>query len=234
MEKTEHSVIEYLGENDDGTCGYCKQKGGSKSYGFWAHVLSIQDYQLLINRNWRRSGQYCYIPKNSSTCCPMYTIKNDAMSFKLSRSHKKILKRMNKFLRDGTKDKERSHGRFQPSSHDEPKPSREHTNVDMQDISVVTQIEGESSGLMLNPTNQPKKKENVEPDLPASSVINAEKKRNPKKAKQIRIERKIAKLAAKGLTLADIPPKKRRNAEKSLEDFLNEEPVDGKHRLEVK
>lgn len=39
------------------------------------HCLTNQDYQDLIDRGWRRSGQYCYKPKNDETCCPCYTIK---------------------------------------------------------------------------------------------------------------------------------------------------------------
>lgn len=41
----------------------------------WAHSLTVQDYQALIDRGWRRSGSYCYKPLNDETCCPMYTIK---------------------------------------------------------------------------------------------------------------------------------------------------------------
>ncbi len=37
------------------------------------------------------------------TCCPQYSIKCDAVNFKLSKSHKKVLKRVNKFLSSGVK-----------------------------------------------------------------------------------------------------------------------------------
>lgn len=230
------SIVEYLGETNESKCGYCKSPDGSNSHGFWAHKLNTTDYQALINRNWRRSGSYCYIPKNADTCCPMYTIKSDAINFKLSKNHKKVLKRMNKYLRDGIKDKERSHGSVR-SNAEEPKPSKEHTDVDMKNISV-TSIEGERSGLQVSSPKrdqQPKKKENVE--TPKNELLpdkSSEKPSNPKKAKLIRLERKKAKLAAKGLTLEDVQPKKVKCPQKSLEDFLLEEPVDGKHRLEVR
>lgn len=71
----------------------------------WAHLLNTEDYQRLINRNWRRSGHYIYKPNTLETCCTMYTIKTDVLDFHLSRSHKKVIKRVNKFLKDGIKDK---------------------------------------------------------------------------------------------------------------------------------
>ena len=41
----------------------------------WAHKLTVQDYQNLIDRGWRRSGSYCYKPMMDQTCCPAYTIR---------------------------------------------------------------------------------------------------------------------------------------------------------------
>lgn len=41
----------------------------------WAHYLTVQDYQNLIDRGWRRSGRYCYKPTMDQSCCPMYTIR---------------------------------------------------------------------------------------------------------------------------------------------------------------
>ena len=235
-----YSIIEYLGESNDGKCGYCHTTGRYNSYGFWAHNLNVNDYQALINRNWRRSGQYCYIPKNSDTCCPMYTIKCDALNFKLNKSHKKILKRMNKFLRDGIKDKERNPQHDRGSGEgQEPIPAKEHSDVKIDGINVSS-IGLEKSSKVNLPSSPKKVKNCVEDkvrDIIKSNLLHqgeGDKPLNPKKAKIIRLERKKSKLAAKGLTLADIKPKKCKNIEKSLEDFLAEEPIDGKHRLEVR
>ncbi|KAL1139910.1 hypothetical protein AAG570_006887, partial [Ranatra chinensis] len=74
--------------------------------GLWAHTLTVHDYQDLIDRGWRRSGQYCYKPIMDITCCPLYTIKCEALDFKLSKSQKKLLKRMHKFLAEGLSCKE--------------------------------------------------------------------------------------------------------------------------------
>jgi len=72
--------------------------------GMHAYRLDCQDYQDLIDRGWRRCGNYCYKLRNQETCCPCYTIKCDALEFKLSKSNKRILRRMNRFLRDGKRE----------------------------------------------------------------------------------------------------------------------------------
>jgi arginyl-tRNA---protein transferase len=232
-----YSIVEYVGESNDGKCGYCKKTGNYNSTGFWAHSLCVSDYQDLINRNWRRSGQYCYVPKNKDTCCPMYTIKCDAMNFKLNNSHKKIVKRINKFLRDGIKDKNnglQQHDDSGLSESQEPKPSKERSDLEINCINVSSLQQG--NDLKVNTVDAvdgqfPEKKKSVASIASDSNC--SDKPSNPKKAKLIRLERKKEKLAAKGLSLDDVQMKKKRNVEKSLEDFLGEEPKDGKHRLEV-
>lgn len=227
------SVIEYLGESNDGKCGYCKKTGNYNSSGFWAHTLGCEDYQELINRNWRRSGQYCYLPKNADTCCPMYTIKCDAMSFRLNKSHKKILKRMNKFLRDGIRDKEHVRQDEGTRESQEPRHSKKPSEMELEGIDTgsVTLTKNLSATVSVAPKNDV---ENGQKKKSAASLTSeSDKPSNPKKAKLIRIERKKEKLAAKGKSLEDIAPKTCRNKEKSLEEFLSEEPTTGAHRLEV-
>lgn len=219
-----YSIVEYFGESSKEKCGYCKETGSYNSSGFWAHSLTAEDYQNLINRNWRRSGQYVYLPTNSSTCCPMYTIKCDANNFKLTRSHKKILKRMNRFLRDGTKEKNFNNRQNIESVVDDPKPSKEHSKVSINDIKMeVVNEPGTSKSI---------KKNFIIPDGEIKTTPVAPRTVNPLKKKVIRLERKKAKLAAKGLTLNDIKPRYV-NKPKTLEDFLAEEPKNGKHKLKV-
>nr|XP_046258440.1 arginyl-tRNA--protein transferase 1 isoform X5 [Scatophagus argus] len=67
----------------------------------WSHTMTVQDYQDLIDRGWRRSGKYVYKPIMNKTCCPQYTIRCHALKFQPSKSHKKILKKMNKFISKG-------------------------------------------------------------------------------------------------------------------------------------
>ncbi|XP_071987138.1 arginyl-tRNA--protein transferase 1 isoform X3 [Engystomops pustulosus] len=95
------SILEYFGGEDGNRCGYCKSEAGNMSHGMWAHSLTVQDYQDLIDRGWRRSGKYVYKPLMSQTCCPQYTIRLSAVNYQLNKSHKKVLKKMQRFLQDG-------------------------------------------------------------------------------------------------------------------------------------
>ncbi|XP_032844558.2 arginyl-tRNA--protein transferase 1 isoform X1 [Tyto alba] len=95
------SIVEYFGGEDGYRCGYCKNESGNLSHGMWAHSMTVQDYQDLIDRGWRRSGKYVYKPIMNQTCCPQYTIRCQALCFQTSKSHKKVLKKMLKFLSRG-------------------------------------------------------------------------------------------------------------------------------------
>lgn len=43
--------------------------------GMWLYYLTVGDYQNLIDRGWRRSGNYGYKPIAHDACCPLYTIR---------------------------------------------------------------------------------------------------------------------------------------------------------------
>ncbi|XP_069609766.1 arginyl-tRNA--protein transferase 1 isoform X2 [Ranitomeya imitator] len=96
-----YTILEYRGLRDEATCGYCRAQRGKASHGMWAHSLTVQDYQNLIDRGWRRSGKYAYKPLMSQTCCPQYTIRLSAVNYQPNKSHKKVLKKVQKFLQDG-------------------------------------------------------------------------------------------------------------------------------------
>ncbi|XP_078007145.1 arginyl-tRNA--protein transferase 1 isoform X11 [Phascolarctos cinereus] len=95
------SVVEYKGPREGYRCGYCNSPAGKVSSGMWAHSMTVQDYQALIDRGWRRSGKYVYKPVMNQTCCPQYTIRCQPLHFQPSKSHKKVLKKMFKFLSKG-------------------------------------------------------------------------------------------------------------------------------------
>eukprot|EP00079_Xenopus_tropicalis_P028264 XP_012823156.1 PREDICTED: arginyl-tRNA--protein transferase 1 isoform X8 [Xenopus tropicalis] len=92
------SILEYFGGEDGNRCGYCKSEASNMSHGMWAHTLTVQDYQDLIDRGWRRSGKYVYKPLMNQTCCPQYTIRLSASNFQPAKSHKKVLKKVQKYL----------------------------------------------------------------------------------------------------------------------------------------
>ncbi|KYO40462.1 arginyl-tRNA--protein transferase 1 isoform X4 [Alligator mississippiensis] len=95
------SIVEYFGGEGGYRCGYCKTATGNLSCGMWAHSMTVQDYQDLIDRGWRRSGKYVYKPIMNETCCPQYTIRCQVLHFQPSRSHKKAVKKVLKFLSKG-------------------------------------------------------------------------------------------------------------------------------------
>ena len=95
------SIVEWFGVRQ-GDCGYCKSTDSKVNHGMWAHRLSCEVYEQLIDRGWRRIGMYCYKPLMKQTCCPQYTIRCDASLINLSKSQKKVLKRMRNYLVTGS------------------------------------------------------------------------------------------------------------------------------------
>lgn len=222
------SIIEYFGPSNDGKCGYCKKTGNYNSSGFWAHSLTCQDYQDMINRNWRRSGQYCYKPDNKNTCCVMYTIKCDSSNFNMTKSQKKVMKRMNAFLKDGTKKKgtNSSHRMIEESISENIDSKKPKEDIKIENIEIESQSDELRTASVKNEKPESSKKSDEE-------VIKVKKELKPMKAKAMRIERLKQKLESKGLTLKDAKQRKVKNAKKSIEDFLKDEPKNGKHKLEV-
>lgn len=97
----DYGIVEYFYDHAGHRCGYCKSESTSLSCGMWAHRLTAGIYDDLLNRGWRRSGEYCYKPMMQKTCCRQYPIKLDVDNFQLSKSQKKLLKRVHKFLATG-------------------------------------------------------------------------------------------------------------------------------------
>lgn len=217
--------------------------------GMWSHLLTAQDYQDLINRGWRRSGKYCYKPNNKRTCCPLYTIKCDAMNFKLTKTHKKILKRMNRFLKDGARSSEVDSGRERTeetaddtnerdsggiTGHDmfmTPNNDRAPTNIcSVNEMVGMDCVDGPVQSCIKNVVDASKPGGD---EKQCESKVGPDPSRPPcKKAKELRLERKKAKLAEKGLPLPTASVAKA-SQEKSLEQFLAEEPSEAKHKLKV-
>eukprot|EP00741_Cyanophora_paradoxa_P005468 tig00000889_g5301.t1 len=95
---TPMSIIQDLGPSSS-TCGYCHTKEeGRLTHGMWAHMLTCDDYQALIDRGWRRSGLYVYKPHMRTICCPQYTIRLEAEAFRPSKKHRRVLRRMEQYL----------------------------------------------------------------------------------------------------------------------------------------
>ncbi|XP_022122266.2 arginyl-tRNA--protein transferase 1 isoform X1 [Pieris rapae] len=237
------SIIEYFAENEKSKCGYCKKPASNYSHGLWAHSMSVSDYQDLIDRGWRRSGKYCYKPTLDIICCPMYTIRCRALEFKASKSQKKVLKRFNKYL---TGEYDLASAERKASS------SSEEMNVDESGGELFVKCKQEplkidiEADLKYNDSpGDSKCEDTVQPsnsNYKSGSdkiKVNSNTEQGPdptkpscKKAKQMRIERKLEKLKAQGKDINIVT--NTRSKEKQIEDFIKDLPEETKNKLEIK
>ncbi|MCP9264168.1 Protein ERGIC-53 [Dirofilaria immitis] len=90
MQQQQYSIVEYIGYNQGGSCGYCHREGASPasigilfcsqknvrcSHGVMGYHLSCEHFNQLLDRGCNRSGKYLYKPVIANTCCPQYTIR---------------------------------------------------------------------------------------------------------------------------------------------------------------
>ena len=64
-------------------------------------LLSFVHDKEVTDVLFNRSGKYVYKPTMDVTCCPQYAIRCPVEDFKMSKSHKKIIKRNNRFFNTG-------------------------------------------------------------------------------------------------------------------------------------
>ncbi|KAL5289545.1 ATE1 family protein [Megaselia abdita] len=230
------SIIQYYGKSDKGRCGYCRSTSSAITHSFHSFTLIPQDYQELLDRGWRRSGHYIYKPKNITTCCPCYTIKCNSQEFKLSKSHKKILKRMNKFLRDGVRpniEQEKEKDESFQEIVDIPQIKKAEININ--EIKGDKQLENPINTLMIKENqiqNTPQKASTSFQQQPNCNETNPRRK----KAKQLRLERKKAKYEAKGQSYEPVGlnlAQQKTSSEKTIREFIGEVEESNCHKLKV-
>jgi len=73
-------------------------KTTSDAYALHFKNISPQAYLTLINQGWRRSGKLLYLPKNWQSCCAAIPIRLETSRFCISKSQKKVLKRLKQTL----------------------------------------------------------------------------------------------------------------------------------------
>lgn len=89
------------------SCGYCKNKSSSSvSYGILSINMTVEDYEALMLRGWRRCGTYFYKPSMHKTCCPCYTIRLHVNDVTLTKSQRKVLRTMSKYITMGDNPRE--------------------------------------------------------------------------------------------------------------------------------
>ncbi|XP_050450736.1 arginyl-tRNA--protein transferase 1 isoform X5 [Cataglyphis hispanica] len=258
MAKQSYSIVEYYAEHEGYECGYCKSPDTNFSHGMWAHSLTVQDYQSLIDRGWRRSGCYCYKPIMNQICCPQYTIRCEALDFKISKSQKKILKRMMKFLKNElTKDNvsavsEDQQDNIDINNEEVSNYAKYLTKAEKNASQInVSSVDDELSGKLS--VNLIKSKSQINSTSASRNsqkqMINSDSRSNLhvrseitnvvlcKKAKLLRLERKQNKLLAQGKSQSEIESimkeRKQQNYIKSLEELFDE-VYTGLKKLELK
>ncbi|XP_046752568.1 arginyl-tRNA--protein transferase 1 isoform X4 [Diprion similis] len=264
MSRQSPSLVEYFAEREKHKCGYCKSPDTNCSHGMWAYTLKVQDYQDLINRGWRRSGNYCYKPIMDQTCCPMYTIKCEALGFKISKSQKKLLKKMSKFLKGELKrndtalcdellqDDSDSHPmQIQNCAEQVEKARKNATKIDMSliadtfDLRLPSLKNSTNSQSVIGSSYSTAKVKHDKNPTPISSPSKDYKsgmgfdqsKPPPKKAKIIRRERKQNKLLSMGKSTTEVEEMLKQGKSIAAGKTLEElfiEESVGQNKLEIK
>jgi len=242
------SIVEYFAEHSGYKCGYCGTEDTNYSHGMWAHTLTTRDYQDLIDRGWRRSGQYCYKPTMERTCCPLYTIKCDAPSFKPSKSQKKVVKKFVNYILHDKKpsgyDKDDSEAEMKPAPGGNEDTEEIEKKVHLKDVDGIFSQEKESK------VDVKLKSEEKICEAEGSSVQSRDMKpsksvatvsqpagKDPEKPVQGKAKmRRLEKWRAKhpGDAVVSMEDK---NKEKSIEDLLKPletEKAKAQHKWEVK
>ncbi|XP_073338184.1 arginyl-tRNA--protein transferase 1 isoform X1 [Pagrus major] len=252
-----YTIVEYFGGDDGYRCGYCKNEKGNFSHGMWSHTMTVQDYQDLIDRGWRRSGKYVYKPIMNKTCCPQYTIRCHALKFQPSKSHKKILKKISKFVSKGELPKGQDDGEPMDSVCEEAGP-REPAKVCQSEVKCAASIDIQKEVAECPDSTEVQKE--VADVAPADSEasrkdpvsvtdgrttatapkpgVGADASRPPcRKAKDLRKERRLQKeqMRQDADGVSSSPTPSQTNQPKPLEDFICESlPDNSSHCLEVR
>ncbi|KAM8852310.1 arginyl-tRNA--protein transferase 1 isoform 1-T1 [Synchiropus picturatus] len=253
-----YTIVEYFGGDDGYRCGYCKNPIGNFSHGMWSHTMTVQDYQDLIDRGWRRSGKYVYKPIMHKTCCPQYTIRCHALKFQPSKSHKKVLKKMNKFISKGELPKDEIDGEPMDSvcentCHVEPRMDGQ----SVKSCAAISDIQNETAEF---PVKADEATNEVESSPAGTDSQRNESESHPgrrtapapkpgvgvdpnrplcRKAKDLRKERRQQKeqmrQQAEGVTSGVSSAPAPSNLPKTLEEFIKESlPENSSHSLEVR
>ena len=249
------SIVEYFGKDDEGhKCGYCGGEKSSVTHGLWAHSFTPGEYQKMIDRGWRRSGKYCYKPFMSQTCCPQYTIKLEANAFKTTKSQRKVIKKFRNFIihgkggenveerqetmevdRASTKDRDaeildQAALRVKGQKIEVDKEGQG-TSGSMSGCDAECSKEAQSNGRGSSSCDQPEISSNPamvrDKHIPTRGDGPDPNKAKPLKAKQLRIQRALAKGK-------ELKPKPNQEA-KSLRELLYAPyPSDSKHSFELR
>uniref|UniRef100_A0A0N4U8I6 Arginyl-tRNA--protein transferase 1 n=1 Tax=Dracunculus medinensis TaxID=318479 RepID=A0A0N4U8I6_DRAME len=188
--------------------------------GLRVYRILCDHFNQLLDRGWCRSGCYLYKPNMEKTCCPQYTIRLDIHKFVLSRSQKRVLRRMNDFLLYDKK----------PKSH-----SKEKSSDSKSNCQATKQLQ-----TSVNDSKSP---------IIQTEFKKSERSLRGTKKKQIRKERALQRMRDKGIDVDEVYFKfeagiivfQQKRIEKefarrrTLHSYvLDNEATTFKHRLEIR
>ncbi|CEO98055.1 Arginyl-tRNA--protein transferase 1 [Plasmodiophora brassicae] len=76
-------------------CPYCRQ-GVCQASCMAALALTCHDFAELVERGWCRSGRSLYRPEPEHSCCSQFSMRMDAMQFRPTHRHKRIIRRLDR------------------------------------------------------------------------------------------------------------------------------------------
>lgn len=185
-------------------CGYCHSEDEKfMMEAIWSEQMAARDFQDLVDRGCQRSGKFVYLPSNKITCCPQYVMRLDSTTFHISKQQRRVLRRFNEYL---------STGAIAPGK-------EEQDNEDKKGAGGIEKLMSEERGgggiekLMsqergAEPVDKEKEENHNKTESTEKQTSTNEKKVTPghgrdplkpppRKAKEIRRERKAIKMAAK-------------------------------------
>lgn len=232
-------------------CAYCDNPAGDRYDYFLCTDMSVELLDELVEKGWWRTGHVIFKPCFSVVCCPGYSMRMPVREFKPNKSHRRVIRKWDKFLRDGdsrwddqnhddqqmpkspSQDGTEEQDAGQVTTEMEERPELVHTAV----ASAVADTEGVEEGGS-GPDNMKQAAEGEGEQVPQLQSRPGKKAAKPvrpglgpdpsrppcRKAKQLRAERKKRKLEEKvAISGAPTPskPQPKSHAAPSLHDLLS-------------
>lgn len=112
---------------EDRHCGYCKgskqdhwaleswlkkkKPASSVTIGMSVEQMTCQQYDILMNKGFRRSGTFLYKPDLLRNCCRLYTIRTNLDQMKVAKQHRQVVNRFVRAISDELDEQSKEDGR---------------------------------------------------------------------------------------------------------------------------
>ena len=93
--------IRYAPAYEWSKCAYCDDPAGDRYHYFQCERMSEDLLDTLVENGWWRTGNIIFKPCFPVVCCPGYSLRMPVMAFVPSKSHRRVIRKWNKFLWEG-------------------------------------------------------------------------------------------------------------------------------------